>query len=113
MNDLLRYHGNEGEEGILPNPTDYEYGTAHPAEDNEEIATNDGERPAACYKCGNVFDESEYFPLECVRCGKDFCKECGAYQRNENDEWDWNKPTCFDCLYPDFEDVDWSKRSEA
>jgi len=54
-----------------------------------------------CSKCENVFDESEYFPIECVVCKEEVCKECSAYQRDENNEWDWDKPTCFDCLYPD------------
>ncbi|MAR18621.1 hypothetical protein [Planktomarina sp.] len=56
-----------------------------------------------CSKCENVFDESEYFPIECVVCEQEVCKECSSYQRDENDEWDWDKPTCFDCLYPDQE----------
>ena len=56
-----------------------------------------------CSKCENVFDESEYFPIECVVCKEEVCKECSSYQRDENDEWDWDKPTCFDCLYPDQE----------
>ena len=29
-----------------------------------------------CSKCENVFDESEYFPIECVVCEQEVCKEC-------------------------------------
>ena len=53
---------------------------------------------SSCYECENAFDECEYFPFKCVVCEKEFCKECGAYQRDDNDEWIFDSPACFDCL---------------